>query len=228
MTVRVGVAWSTYFQRPLNQRLRYRRLRYAYRAPVLFLQGMLGSGADIEVIDLDENLVGASLGRGSAAQRVDILYVATHGMTTANGFALGLHSADWSLLSGGFGAGGPAIVVFDCCNLVDLTVAQWDDVWRTAQLGPQLRLILGFSTPASVSQQASIRGTAFARELGLQTVTDAWFASIQNTSYVGTDRPISIALGDDDADAQYQLDNLRIGALPGPRTSAVPGVAWRS
>jgi hypothetical protein len=228
MTTRIGVAWATHFQRPLTKRLTYRRLRYAYRAPALFLQGMLSSGADIELVAFDENLTDADLGPGGGAQQVDILYVATHGMTSAAGFELALHGNDWSLLSGGLGTAGPAIVIFDACNLADPSVAGWETTWRTDQLGTEVRLILGFSSPASVSKQTSIRGTAFAQELyNKLPVTDAWFASIQNTTYVGTDQPLAIALGDDDADAKNVLDHLRIDALPGPRASAVPGVAWR-
>ncbi|WP_427891346.1 DUF6345 domain-containing protein [Kribbella sp. GL6] len=228
MAITIGVVWATHFQRQGLNKLWYRRLRYAYRAPSLFLEGMLAAGAEAHLVTFDENLDDADLDPGGSAQQVDILYVATHGMRGANGFELALHANDWRLLGGGFGDNGPAIVIFDCCDLVDLTAKDWDRQWRTDRLGPELRLILGFASPASVSLQASIRGTAFARELATKPVTDAWFVSIQAGSYVGTDKPVAIAFGDDDQDARNVLDQLSIGALPGPRTSAVPGVAWRS
>jgi hypothetical protein len=228
MTVSVGVAWSTHFQRSGFNQLLYRRLRYAYRAPSLFLEGMLAAGADIRLVTFDENLVDTDLGQAGAAQQVDLLYVATHGMNGATGFELALHANDWALASGGFGDQGPAVVIFDCCDLVHPTATGWDRHWRTDKLGRSLRLVLGFSSPASVSRQASVRGTAFAHELATKPVTDAWFASIQNTSYVGTDKPVAIAFGDSDADARNVLDHARLNSLPGPRSQPTPGVAWRS
>jgi Family of unknown function (DUF6345) len=228
MTITLGVVWATHFQRHGLNKLWYRRLRYAYRAPSLFLEGMLASGAEVQLVTFDENLDDADLEPGGAAQQVDILYVATHGLRGSSGFELALHAGDWPLLGGGFGDHGPSIVIFDCCDLVDLGGTDWDEQWRTDKLGPELRLVLGFASPASVSLQASIRGTAFARELTTKPVTDAWFVSIQAGSYVGTDKPVAIAFGDDDQDARNVLDQLCIGALPGPRTSSVPGVAWRS
>ena len=227
ININIGVAWSTHFQRQGLNKLWYRRLRYAYRAPSLFLEGMLAAGANVKFVTFDENLVDQDLDQGGDAQQVDILYVATHGMSGASGYELALHADDWPVLSGGFGDQGPAIVIFDCCDLADPTVTGWDQAWRTGKIGPQLRLVLGFASPASVSRQASIRGTAFAQELDTKPVTDAWFTSIQAGSYVGTDKPIAIAFGDDDVAAQQILDFTSAGSLPGPRTSQVPGMAWR-
>jgi hypothetical protein len=228
MTLSVGVAWVTHFQRKGYQRLLYRRLRYAYRAPSLFMQGMLEAGDDAKLLLVDESLADTCLDPGGTCQQVDLLYLSTHGMAGAGGFELCLHMLDRSLLAGGFGDDGPAIVVLDCCDLVDLTVGGWDKTWATGKLGKELRLVLGFSTPASVTRQDSVRGTAFVDELAKSPVTDAWFAAIQNTSRVGLDQPVAIALGDSPADAQNVLDNLKIGSLPGPRSNRVPDVAWRS
>jgi len=80
-----------------------------------------------------------------------------------------------------------------------------------------------------VSRDASIRGTAFAQELFVKPAADAWFTSVQACSYVGTDRPIAIAFGEDDAEAQAVLDYYWVnGGRPAPRASAIPGVAWRA
>ncbi|MFI5697738.1 hypothetical protein ACIA58_38130 [Kribbella sp. NPDC051586] len=120
---------------------------------------MLAAGANVKFVTFDENLVDQDLDHGGDAQQVDILYVATHRLNGASGYELGLHADDWPVLAGGFGDRGPVIVVFDCCDLADPAVIDWDRVWRTDKIGPQLRLVLGFASPASVSRQASIRGT---------------------------------------------------------------------
>ena len=227
MAVRVGVGWATHFSRSGIKRLQYRRLRYAYRAPSFFLQGMIARGDNLEFVEFDEDLTSTDLnGPAALAPQVDVLYIASHGMTSNSGYQLALHGEDWTLMASTFGSTGPAVVIFDTCNLVDLRRNKWEDDWRTSAIGSALRLVLGFSSPATVSQPTSIRGSAFATELDRLPVAEAWYASIQSTSYVGTDRPFAIAFGEDDNDAQNILDTARIDALPGPRTSAIPGIAW--
>jgi hypothetical protein len=227
MALRVGVGWSTHFARTGAARLQYRRLRYAYRAPSYFLDGMAAQKSTIDFALFDEDLDASGLtGTQSLAAGVDLLYVASHGVLSPSGYNLALHAADWPLLTSSFGDPGPAVVVFDTCDLVDTRRATWMDDWRDAGVGRALRLILGFSSPATVSQQASLRGMAFASGLGTLTISDAWLNAVQTTRYVGTDKPVALAFGDDDADAQSVLDTATIGSIPGPRSSAVPGVAW--
>jgi hypothetical protein len=227
MTIKVGVAWATHFHRSGFDRMLYRKLRYAYRAPSLFLEGKLQAGAEVRLVTFDENLDDADLGQAGSAQQVDILYVATHGLTGRGGFELALYENDWAVLSGGFGEQGPSIVIFDCCDLTDLSPG-WDKAWRTKNVGRHLRLVLGFSTPASVSLQSTLRGKVFAEKLATLPVADAWFASIQVSAYIGTDKPVAIAFGDDDADAEQVVGHAWAASMPGPRSSDVPGVAWRS
>ncbi|MFC9691517.1 DUF6345 domain-containing protein [Kribbella sp. NPDC056951] len=228
MAIRVGVAWATHFDRPLWQQalqtsVRHTRLRYAYRAPSLFLQGMLNAGDDIQFVLCDEDLTSTSLDPG-ACQDVDILYVASHGGLGSNGFSVALHALDWDLLTSNFGGRGPAVVVFDCCNLDNVKQPGWTTKWENSSLGTELRMVLGFRSAASVSKLASIRGRAFATMLRQLPVKDAWFGSMQAGAYYQTDEPLAIAFGDDPQDAQNTLDTLDIDNLPGPRTSATPTV----
>jgi hypothetical protein len=224
MTVRIGVAWATHFQRkPLQG---YPRLRYGYRPASLFLQAMIEAGEDAGWVGCDEQLVAGSLDPGGAAQQVDILYVSSHGGPGANGYEIALHAADWPLLGGGFGVDGPTVVVFDCCDLADVKAANWEQHWSTPLLGKALRLVLGFSTRASGSRKPAIRGTAFADELARQPITDAWCTAVHNST-VTAEKPVAIALGDDRAEADAVLNTMTSGALYGPRTVSTPIVATR-
>lgn len=225
----VGVAWCTYFERTGWQRLQYRRLRYAYRAPSYFLQGMLATGNSARFVRFDDSLVKNDLaGHGSPASQLDILYVSSHGMTTQAGYSVALTSADLALMSSGFGDFGPAIVVFDTCHLVESVSKTMMESWRTAAVGPSLRLILGFSSPATVSPRTSLRGLAFAKALSQMPVSAAWFSSIQETRYLGTDHPIAIAFADDDKEAERILHTAKIDdfLLLGPRKQTMPGIDW--
>lgn len=219
MTVNVGVAWATHFQRTGLQW--YPRLRYGYRPASLFLQAMIEGGARSGWVGCDEQLTHLSLDVGGPAQQVDILYVSSHGGPGANGYEVALHGADWPVLGGGFGIDGPTVVVFDCC---DLSVAKPD--WETAKLGLSLRLILGFSGKASGARKAAVRGTAFADELNQQPIADAWCTAVQNTT-VTAEHPVAIALGDTLLDAMTVLDKMTIGALCGPRNAGTPFAATR-
>jgi hypothetical protein len=227
MGLNVGVAWSTYFERRGFQRLQYRRLRYAYRAPSYFLQGMLARDDHPAFLEFDEDLTGADLsGFNASSAQLDILYVASHGMTTSSGYEVALNASDWAMMTSEFGKTGPKVVIFDTCDLVDTSSPNWINNWRTSSIGPALRLVLGFSSLATVSQRSSIRGLAFAEEMARRPLAEAWYASIQETSYIGTDHPIAIALGDDDQDARRVLEETTIDDLPGPRTKSTLGVDW--
>ena len=76
--LRVGVAWSTHF--PGNGwlgTLRYRRLRYAYRAPSFVAEGMTGGGNVLSFLRFDEGLTRPDLDgtTNALARGVDFFYV---------------------------------------------------------------------------------------------------------------------------------------------------------
>ena len=226
MTVNVGVAWATHFQRkPLWG---YPKLRYGYRPASLFLQAMLEAGRSSRWVGCDEQLTAVDLSTGGSAQQVDILYVSSHGGPGASGFEVALYGTDWPVLGGSFGVDGPTVVVFDCCDLVDLTVPNWQQDWETAQLGRALRLILGFSTRASGARKAGVRGTAFADELAQQPITKAWFTAVHNSTMTAGEKPVAIALGDDATEAAAIRDTMTISGLYAPRSAATPVAAVRT
>ncbi|MEA2523175.1 MAG: hypothetical protein QOF73_402 [Thermomicrobiales bacterium] len=227
MGVRIGVGWCSSFDRPLAQRLHgyrpYRRLRYAYRAPSLFLQGMLRAGADVEFVEFDGDFGTDDL-VSRPGRPIDVLYVASHGMSRPDGYRLALHETDWRLALP-FGVDGPTVAVFDTCFLVNRDDRTWWQPWL-AGLGPSLRLVLGFSSFATVGERQSERGAAFARDLTTMPFVAAWCAAVGHTSYPETDEPVAIAFGDDAADASHVMETASVGSLPPPRTGAIPVVAW--
>src|ERR1700730_4295592 len=118
--LRVGVAWSTSFDRPFYQRLHYPKLRYAYRAPSFVAHAVAGSQHELSYMLFDEQwLIGDF--DGSAASRsshVDLLYITTHGHCSNGIYRVATKGGEWPPVSAAFGSGGPGIAVFDTCNLV--------------------------------------------------------------------------------------------------------------
>ena len=108
--LRVGVAWSTLFDRPGWERIRYRKLPLAYRAPTFFAQGMINGGHSLHFIRFDEELrVGSFNGTTeSLSEAVDLLYIATHGYNNGS-YRVALHAGDWDPAASGLsGAPSPA------------------------------------------------------------------------------------------------------------------------
>lgn len=223
---RLGVGWSTHFDRPWPVRILYRRLRYAYRAPSLFAEQMIGAGATISFLRFDERLLAEDLDgtQMALADAVDFLYLSTHGENKSAAYKVALHGADWSPASSGIGAAGPVIAVFDTCDLVDFSDANWMDSWSQG-VGAALRLILGFAGPATVNQSASLRGLAFAENLQAgMPIAPSWLSAVQQTSLPQTDRAVAIAIGDDDDDAEYILQQSTLSNPPPPRTADTPSI----
>ena len=219
-----GTAWSTHFSGTLRA-LRHRRLRYAYRAPSFFADEWLRAGFDISFLRFDESfeLEDVDGTRDALAQTVDLLYVSSHGSSDNSGYRAILHGSDWVPALGGFGATKPAVAVFDTCDLLDARDQKSLTAWEVASVGLGLRLVLGFSTPATVGQATSLRGRAFVKNLVAgDSFVDAWAGAVIPTSYQGTDEPVAIALGDSQSDATSVLYHASLTAMPAPRNMPVP------
>lgn len=226
MSLSVGACWCTHFS-GVSGLLWYRRLRYAYRAPAFFIDRMIGRGAGIEFLRFDDKVSAADLDGASSqlATDVDILYVSSHGATDSSGYRVVLHSGEWRPVLGGLGHENPAVIVFDTCDLVDLSDPTWASLWEHSTVGKALRIVLGFSSPATVSQATSIRGLAFVDNLERgDTFADAWMGAIYSTRYQGTDIPVVLGFGDDQHDAHSALNNASLSAMPGPRMQTIPTV----
>lgn len=230
-TVRIGAAWSTDFKHPLRRRIFF-RLRYSYRAPDFFVARMVKASAPVAFVAFDEGL---TLDRLSGAttriqEDVDIMYLSTHGSCTNGLYRAHLHANDWIPTQHGLGKKGPAIIVFDTCNLIDLKDPTWINHWRGNTVGPALRLVLGFAGPADSGKEPSRRGDGFAREmLRGRPVAQAWLRAVHQTSVSNEDIDcgIAIALGDSPSDAKHVLDHIGLGNWPGPRRGSQIDAAWR-
>lgn len=226
MSVAAGAAWCTYFSGTLRG-LKFRRLRYAYRAPSFFTDEWLRAGQAIEFLRFDDNFETSSLdgSTDALAQTVDLLYVTSHGTNNSSGYRAILHGSDWKPALSGFGSERPTVVVFDTCDLLDGSDPAWSKPWEVSSVGLALRLVLGFSTPATIGQATSIRGRAFVQNLVAgHSFVDAWTGAVIPTSYQGTDQPVAIAFGDSSADASSVLSSASLTSMPAPRTVAVPTV----
>ena len=224
MTVSAGAGWCTHFS-GTRRVLRHRRLRYAYRAPSFFADEWLRGGNRIEFLRFDESVDACDFDgtQAALAEHVDVLYIATHGSNNAAGYRTILHGSDWEPALGGFGPNGPSVVIFDTCDLVSLSNRNWNVPWEVPTVGRALRLVLGFSTPATVGQATSVRGRGFVQNLlAGDTFVDAWMGCIVGTSYQGTDQPVAIAFGDSATDARTVLVSARLNNIPGARGNTIP------
>src|SRR5258708_8380206 len=185
----VGVGWSSHFKRSGLKSLLYRKLRYAYRAPAFFAEAMLGHGANIKLLRFDEALISADLDGTSAplAESVDLFYCVSHGEYKAASYSLILHNGDWKPCANGLGTNRLAVAVFDTCDLLDLRDPAWPNQW-VSSVGPHLRLLLGFASPATVATDSTARGKAFARKIiSGDPIGPAWLEAAHGTAYAGAD-----------------------------------------
>jgi len=218
----VGAAWCTYF-RWRNLKV-YPGLRWSYRAPGLFLAGMGSQVRTTAVLGVDEHLDAADFdgARASRGEDVDILYVATHGEYHSPDFRAILHATQWEPFASGLGQVRPTVAIFDACWLVDPAG------WLTAMangIGPALRLVLGYATPASMGKGPALRGHAFADNLAAgDGVADAWLKAVHDQR-VPKDRAVAIGFGDSDLEATRALD-ATLADLPLPAQQPLR-LRWR-
>jgi hypothetical protein len=223
-TLSVGVGWSSHFKRSGLKSLLYRKLRYAYRAPAFFAEAMLADGANIKILRFDEALVAADLDgtSGQLAESVEFFYCASHGEYKTPSYSLILHDADWKPCAKGLGTSRLAVAVFDTCDLLDLNDPVWPNQW-VSSAGLHLRLLLGFASPATVATDSTARGRAFANKIiAGDPIGSAWLEAVHGTAYAGADLGVAIGFGDDPADADWALHNMKLADLPRPRKSSRP------
>lgn len=229
--ISIGAAWSTDFKHPLDRRIFF-RLRHSYRAPDFFVARMVRGKSHVGFVTFDE---GFTLDRlsGTTAQiqeEVEIMYLSTHGSCTSGLYCAHLYANDWIPTQHGLGKTGPAIIVFDTCDLIDPNDPSWTNHWKGNNVGPALRLVLGFAGPADSGKKPSRRGDGFAREmLRGKPVAKGWLTAVHQTSisHQDNDHGIAIALGDSPSDAQHVLDNVTLGNWPGPRIGSKIEIAWK-
>lgn len=224
---RVGVGWSTHFiGGGLLRQLRYRRLRYAYRAPAFVAETLVADGSKLKFLNFDEGLQVADLdGTNQAlACSVDLFYIASHGeYTSTSTYKLILHSGDWQVSGLDLGNNAPSVAAFDTCDLLDLNDAQWHSAWQSA--GPSLRLLLGFASPATVAIDSTLRGHDFAQKIVAgDPIGPAWLQAVHGNSYPGTDLGVAVGFGDDAADAYWALHNMTLSDLPKRRSGGLPSI----
>jgi hypothetical protein len=223
----IGVGWSSHFERPGLQRLFYRKLRYAYRAPSFFMETMLAHQAHLKFLRFDEALVHGDLDGtcGQLTESADLVYFASHGEYKAHGYSLILHGSDWKPCSTGLGTGSLSVAVFDTCDLVDLNDSSWRNDW-VSNVGTHLRLLLGFASPATVATDSTVRGKAFAEQIiAGEPLGHAWLRAVHHTAYAGADVGVAIGFGTDTPDAQWALHEMTLAHLPCPRMPNSPVVA---
>ncbi|HTD58909.1 MAG TPA: DUF6345 domain-containing protein [Solirubrobacteraceae bacterium] len=178
----------------------------------------------VEVTGADERLLASDYdGRTKRmADGADILYIAGHGRQARGQFELLLHSDEWRPASAGLDGNGPRVAIFDACNLITPNDGDWAAPWMAA-VRPNLRLVLGFASNATVSKAASFRGEEFAERVARgDTIAGAWIAAVRSHDAHGRDRPVAIAFGSDDTEAKHLLGhgNLATVLSMPPLTSA--------
>lgn len=231
-TYTLGVAWSTYFANKARRRLW--SLRFAYRAPSFFAAQMAQKNVrhPVGFLTFDDSLRADQLDGTQAKiqEDVEILYLTTHGSCSSRQYTAYLHGADWRPVQSGLGQRGPVVAGFDTCDLVDLSDPAWASPWQTSNIGPALRLILGFCSKADISEKPSQRGDGFAKEiLAGVPFAEAWLRAVHTTSvhHQSCDYGIALALGDDPNDADHVLRNASLQAWPLPRSGSQIWLAWR-
>jgi hypothetical protein len=199
-------------------------MQHAYRPPGLFATKMPAAGHKVDCVACDDELVRADLdGTARTIQdSVDLLYVMTHGEFGKNGFEVLLYQGSWRPGDKpGIGHKNLVAAVFDTCHLIDTsTITNWRSVWASANIGVNLRILLGFDGPAAINRGSTLRGKAFAENLiNGKCFADAWLQAVSATTHWTGNKAVAIALGDSKADAINVLNNAKLASLPGPRVS---------
>jgi len=219
----IGTLWCTFFKRPgLTSRLRIRDLEDAYRPPGLFASEMVDGGHRVEFVTCDEEAHPSDFDgtHRTLQDTVHLLYVMTHGRYKATGYEVLLHTTDWAPGStkAGLGQNKLVVAVFDTCELIDGN-QNWRAGWSGANLGTNLRLLLGFDGPAAIDRPHAMRGKAFAENLIRgKTFAEAWIQAVHSTATAKkSTKAVAIGIGYDLADAQNVLSIARLNSMPGPR-----------
>jgi Family of unknown function (DUF6345) len=208
--IRCAGGWTSFHRRGLLHGLRLPRLRFAYRAPAHFVERTVRHGATLARLQFDEYLTEVTL--QETFDSTDLLYLVFHGGQYSDGYHASLTATDWAIASGGFGYDGPLATVFDSCDLVDLAEVDWRLPWRN--VGPRVRLIMGFRSQASIDPTTSQRGEAFAQAiLAGEPLGPAWLRCASNTTFAGLDRPVVIGFGDDPDEAERVATTATLKSL---------------
>jgi hypothetical protein len=219
VTLTIGVAWCTFFKRSIWKRRG--DLRDAYRAPGLFATKMQAAGHEIDFVVCDEPLEVADFDgtRRRLQDRIDLLYLLSHGAFSAGGYEALLHLADWAPGATGIGQSRLKVIVFDTCELIETAaIPNWQPIWGRAKLGTSMRLLLGFDGTAALDRKSAERGKAFAENLlAGSTFADAWITAVSRHVRSKYRRAVAIGVGDTVADAQSVLNTASLAAMPAAR-----------
>jgi hypothetical protein len=228
--LKIGVMWCTQFKRRTLNPLRSLNLPEAYRAASLFASQMRTGGHEVEFLFCDELLRLSDFdgSQRTLADTVDLLYIVSHGelnQSTASFEAL-LKYKNWQP-GGNNGIGHSRLIaaVFDTCHLIH-TKRKRDSqaVWGSAQLGPNVRLLLGFDGVAPMSYDLAERGYAFAENLiaKQQTFATAWLRAVDSTNPPDSTKPVAIGIGGSRQDAKSVVDTASLAQLPGTWSGGTP------
>ena len=226
LAIDVGAVWCTFFKRPgFFSPLFHRALENAYRNPSFFTSELRDAGARICFAYCDE-AIGAQDFDGTTRKlddELDLLYVATHGESTSNGYKVLFHADDWYPKQTGLA---PVVAVFDTCELTKTPEIDAQK-WTLPTINKSLRIVLGFDGAATMARGAR-RGEAFAKLLlEGHPICPAWLRAVHSTTPHVYDKAIAIAIGDDDDDAAKVFEETTIWQLPGSRRQDFATVFWR-
>src|SRR5436309_482398 len=136
----IGILWCSYFNRSFWSSPG--KLEHAYRPPTLFASKMRDGGHEVQFLLCDEILHISDLDGTSRTLQdgVQVLYVMTHGEFLMTGYEVGLHQTNWKPGTTGIGQNNLTVAIFDTCELIDTAkISNWQSVWGTSILGPNLR-----------------------------------------------------------------------------------------
>jgi len=215
----IGILWCTFFKRRTWHQFSL-HLPDAYRPPSLFASVMRENGYNVQFLLCDEFLDVTDLDgtKRKLPDNVDLLYFLTHGELSKSGFEALLHTVNWQPGGpGGIGDSKLSVAVFDACHLINTSKKKdATSVWGAANLGPTLRLLLGFDGPANLDQDMAKRGKAFAENLIKgKTFADAWLQAVNSTSQ--SNKPVAIGIGDSKSAASSILNSARLVNTPAAR-----------
>jgi hypothetical protein len=207
-----------------------RDLRHVYRGPSLFAAKLREEGIQASILSCDEHLEVSDFDGSNLrlAEELDLLYIATHGTFDSAGYHALFHRNDWTPGASGIGLSRLSVAVFDTCFLID-SAQPWSSVWSNANLGNNLRLLLGFDSLAAMDRGSLLRGRAFAELIsGGEPFASAWIKAVHQTRTSRYDKAVAVAIGNDFQDAQNIMDHMSIDHMPQPRSGGSPTLLMRS